>query len=189
MRWTVIQGGGLQETDGGSGQCRSILTRLSADGAMLWRAGLLSFAKDTSLPPWPHHERVFTPLADGSHALALALGDRSFESCKGFAPIRFPGEWPAAVHVDQPVRAFEVVADRRFYRAEVSLLRLEAGDPVQAPDAPEVLIHCLEGEISTAGDLIGPGDSLLGPGPAAPAAAGTDGVAIMVAVHPLSGRP
>jgi len=53
-----------------------------------------------------------------------------------------------------------------------------AGDPIEAPDASEVMIHCLSGKLAAAGDLLEPGDSLLGPGPAEPGAAAPDSTII-----------
>lgn len=186
MRWTVTRGGSTQDAPwhGGPGRFRTLLTKLSREGALLWRAGILDLGADTPVPRCPHYDHTLTPVVDDPGSLELELPDGRLEVCEPFAPASLPGEWPACLRVKRPIRAFLVVADRRQCRAEVRVLHLEAGDPVETPDAEEVLIHCLEGELSTAGDLIEAGDSLLGVGPAAPAAASTDALAILVAVRP-----
>ena len=86
--------------------------------------------------------------------------------------------------VASPGQAFNVVTARERHVAEVRVLTLEAGDPVVAPDAPDVLIHCLAGELAASGDLLAAGDSLLGPGPADPGAASQNSTVIVVALHP-----
>ena len=189
MRWTVIRGSTLQTTRwrNGHGTSRNIATRLGRDGALLWQIGI---AELTGNAPFSHYEncdRIFTAIA-GEPPPELAFDDGPFEPCALLVPKSFKGEWPTRMRVQSPGRAFNVIADRRHYAVEVTSVRVEAGEPVAAPDAPEVVIHCLSGELSTAGDLIEPGDSLLGPGPGTPAAAAKDATVLLAAIRPVN-RP
>jgi environmental stress-induced protein Ves len=183
MRWTVIPASSLQETRwrNGHGTSRNIVTRLARDGGLLWQVGIADLTEDAPFSHYPDHDRIFTPVAG---EIELAFNDGPFEPCPLFEPRPFPGEWETRCRVRSPGQAFNAIADRRQYRAEVIIRQLEAGDPVEAPDAPEVVIHCLSGELAAAGDELPAGDSLLGPGPASPGAAASDSTIIIVAIRP-----
>ncbi len=189
MRWTVIRGSTLRPTPwrNGQGTSHSILTRLDRGGTLLWQVGLAELVRDAPFSLYPECDRIFVPIAGPPPELSFAGGP--FEPRPLLEPVLFRGEEAVSVRVPGPARAFNVIANRRLHTAALQVLRLEAGDPVEAPDAPEVVVHCLEGELSTAGDLLQPGDSLLGPGPATPAAAASDVLAILVAIHPASATP
>lgn len=191
MRWTVIRGSSLQTTPwrNGHGTSRNIVTRLDRGGTLLWQVGIAELTGEAPFSHYPNCDRIFTPI-EGEEPPELAFDDGPFEPCELLVPKSFKGEWPTRVRVRAPGRAFNTIADRRHYTVEVSVFQLEAGDPVETPDAPEVVIHCLTGELSTAGDLIEPGDSLLGPGPAAPAAAAKNATVIIAAIRPVpAGKP
>lgn len=189
MRWTVIRGSSLQTTPwrNSHGTSRNIVTRLDRDGALLWQVGIAELTGDAPFSHYPNCDRIFTAIA-GDPPPELAFDDGPFEPCTLLVPKPFNGEVPTRMRVQAPGQAFNAIADRRHYVAEVKVLRLDAGDPVDTPDAPEVVIYCLAGELSTAGDLIEPGDSLLGPGPAAPAAAAKQATVLVVAVRPVIGE-
>lgn len=189
MRWTVIRGNSLQTTPwrNGHGTSRNIVTRLDRNGALLWQVGIAELTGDAPFSHYEHCNRIFTAI-EGDPPPELAFDDGPFEPCELLVPKSFSGEVPTAMRVRSPGRAFNAIADNRHYLIEVQPHRLAAGDPVPAPDAPEVVIHCLAGELSTAGDLIEPGDSLLGPGPSAPAAAAKDATILLAAIRPVA-RP
>lgn len=190
MRWTVIRGSSLQTTPwrNGRGTSRTIVTRLSRDSSLLWQVSIAELLEDAPFSHYPNCDRIFTPIA-GSPPVELSFADGPFEPCPLLVPKRFPGEWATSCRVPAPGRAFNAVVDRRHYTAEVVVLRLEAGDPIAAPDAPEVVIYCLNGELAAVGELLSPEDSVLGPGPASPGAAATDATAIMVAIRPSAAAP
>jgi len=183
MRWTVIPGSSLQKTRwrNGHGTSRNVVTRLARDGGLLWQVGIADLIEDAPFSHFPDHDRIFTPLA-GEFALSFRGGP--FEPCPVFLPKPFPGEWDTRCRVRSPGQAFNAIVDRRQHRAEVAVRQLEAGDAVEAPDAPEVVVYCIAGELAAAGEELGPGDSLLGPGPASPGAAASDATVIVVAVLP-----
>lgn len=186
MHWTVIRGSSLHPTPwrNGHGASRHVVTRLGRDGSLLWQVGIAELVADAPFSHYPHYDRLFTPIAGGPPELSFDGGP--FEPCPLLVPKAFGGERATRMRVRAPGQAFNAIVDRRHYAAEVTVLRLEAGDSVEAPDAPEVVVYCSAGELSTAGDLIEPGDSLLGPGPATPAAAAKDSIAILAAIRPLN---
>ena len=188
MRWTVIRGSSLQTTPwrNGHGTSRNIVTRLDRDGTLLWQVGIAELTGDAPFSHYPNCERIFTTIA-GEPPPELAFDDGPFEPCELLVPKSFKGEWPTRMRLQVPGRALNAIADRRHYTVEVRPLRLEAGEPVATPDASEVVIHCLSGELSTAGDLIEPGDLLLGPGPATPAAAAKDAIVLLAIIRPVKG--
>src|SRR3954452_16003295 len=173
MRWTVIRGDSLQTTPwrNGHGTSRNIVSRLGRDGALLWQVGVAELLEDAPFSHYPHYDRIFTPIA-GDPPVELSFDGEAFTPCPLLIPKAFAGERETRCRVPSPGRAFNAIVDRRHYSADVAILRLEAGDSVEAPAAAEVVIYCLSGELSAAGDALGPGDSLLGPGPASPGAAG-----------------
>lgn len=187
MRWTVITGSSLERVPwrNGHGTTRNIVTRLGRDGALQWQAGVADLTGDAPFSVFPHCDRIFTPVA-GNPPVALSFDDGPFEPCPLLVPKRFSGERPCRCQVAARGQAFNAVADRRHYRTEVTVLRLQAADRVAAPDAPDVVVYCVSGELTAAtGERVMPGDSLLGPGPGQPAIAAADGVAIVVAVRPV----
>ena len=185
MHWTVIRGGGLERVPwrNGSGTSRTILTRLGRDGGLLWQIGIADLTGDAPFSDYRGYDRIFTPLAG---TIALAFDGGPLEACDLLVPRRFAGETPVQCHVAAPGQAFNVISLRDRLAAELRVVALEAGDPIEAPDAPEVLIHCLAGELAAAGDLLLPGDSLLGPGPAEPGSASADSTAIVVALRAIA---
>ncbi len=186
MRWTVICGNSLQKVPwrNGHGTSRNIVTRLGRDGALLWQVAIADLVHDAPFSSYPHCDRIFTPVA-GDPPVQLSFHDSPFEPCPLLRPLAFPGDWPTRCRVPAPGQAFNAICDRRHYAIAVEVLRLGAGDPVVAPDAPDVVVHCLQGELAAAGERVLAGDTLLGPGPATPGAAAADTTAILVAIRPV----
>ncbi|GAC1345776.1 MAG: hypothetical protein NVSMB18_26180 [Acetobacteraceae bacterium] len=187
MRWTVIRNDSLQSVPwrNGQGTLRAVLTRLGRDGALLWQVSIADLVADAPFSHYPHCDRIFTPIA-GAPPVALAFDDRPFEPCPLLVPRRFAGEREVRCRVTAPGRALNAIADRRHHAVEVTVLRLEAGDAIEAPDAPEVVVYCVSGELAAVGDVLRPGDSLFGPGPALPGAAACDAVALLVTIAPAN---
>jgi len=190
MRWTVIRGESLQKTPwrNGHGTSRNVVTRLARDGSLAWQVGIAELVTDAPFSHYPHCDRIFTPVA-GDPPVELSFQDGPFEPCPLLVPKRFRGEWATRCRVPAPGQVFNAVVDRRHYAADVAVLRLEAGDTIEAPDAPEVVVHCVSGELAAAGEVLAPGDSLLGPGPASPGAAAADATVIVVAIRPTPQTP
>ena len=190
MRWTVIRGSTLQTTPwrNGHGTTRNIVTRLARDGTLAWQVGLADLVRDAQFSPFPHCDRIFTLLA-GEPPVSLSFDDGPFEPCRLLIPKAFRGEQVTKCRVPSPGQALNAIFDRRHYSADVRVLRLEAGDAVEAPDAPEIVVYCAAGELAAAGEVLALGDSLLGPGPASPGAAAADATAILVAIRPVHQTP
>lgn len=184
MRWTVIRGDSLQRTPwrNGRGTSRNVVTRLGRDGSLLWQVGIADLLEDAPFSHYPHCDRVFTPIA-GDSPVELSIDGGPFTPCPLLAPKRFAGELGTRCRVPAPGRAFNAIVDRRQHAVDVAVLQLEAGDPLEAPHAPEVVVHCVAGELAASGEMLGPGDSLLGPGPASPGAAASDATVIVVAIR------
>jgi environmental stress-induced protein Ves len=186
MRWTVIRGNSLKKTPwrNGRGTSRSIATRLARDGTLLWQVSIADLLEDAPFSHYAHHDRIFTPVA-GEPAVELSIGGAPFTPCPLLIPVSFGGELETLCRVHGAGRALNVIVDRRHCSAQVDVRRLEAGDAIEAPDAPEVVVHCVRGELGAAGELLAAEDSLLGPGPASPGAAAVDDTAvILVAIRP-----
>ncbi len=185
MRWTVIRGSSLEKMPwrNGHGTSRDIVTRLGRDGALLWKVGIADLVADAPFSHYPHCDRIFLPTA-GDPPVELSFDDGGFQPCPLLVPQRFRGEQAVRCRVNMPGQAFNAIADRRHCTATLTVLRLEAGDPVEVPDAPEIVIHCLHGKLAAAGDLLEPGDSLLGPGAPSPAAAAENSTVILVTIQP-----
>ena len=182
--WTLIPAASLVETRwrNGLGTTRDVHTALGPDGRLRWQVSIANLVQDAPFSFFEHGDRIFTPI-EGDPPPELAFHGGAFEACPLLVPKHFSGEWPTLSRIPAPGKAFNAIVDRRFYAVAVQVLRLEAGDPVEAPDAPHVVLHCLTGRIAAVGDLLGPGDSLLGAGPATPGAMAEDGVVIVVAIH------
>ncbi len=178
--WLLIPGASLVAAPwpNGLGVSRDIVRRPG------WTVSIADLEQDAEFSEYPGADRIFTPI-EGDPPPALSFEYGPFVPCPLLVPTPFPGDVPTRSRISTPGRAFNVIVDRRTTRAEVQVLQLEAGDPVPAPDAPHVLLHCLRGRLAAVGELLGPGDSLLGAGPAAPGAAAEEGIALVVAIRPI----
>jgi environmental stress-induced protein Ves len=178
--WTLIPGESLAVSPwrNGRGTSRNIVTRTDPGGALLWQVGIADLAQDGPFSHYPHADRIFTPIA-GDPPPELAFHGGPFESCPLLTPKPFSGEWPTLSRIPAPGQAFNAIVDRRYHRAEVTVLRPHAGDMIAPPAADTAVLHVLTGRIGAAG----PGDSLLGAA-ASPALQATEpGVAILVAIY------
>jgi environmental stress-induced protein Ves len=149
-----------------------------------WTVSIADLQHDAPFSDYPHGDRIFTPIA-GDPPPQLAFSGGPFEPCPLLIPKPFPGDVPTLSRIPAPGRAFNVIIDRRHYRASVAVPSLAAGDSVHTPAAAHVLVHCLSGRLAIAGELLGPGDSILGTGPGTPGAAAEDGIAIVVGIVPI----
>jgi environmental stress-induced protein Ves len=147
-----------------------------------WTISIADLERDAVFSDYPNGDRIFTPIA-GDPPPELAFSGGAFEACPLLVPKRFPGDMPTLSRIPAPGRAFNVIVDRRHYRASVAVLRLAAGDSVAAPAALHVVVHCLNGRLAIAGEVVGHGDSILGTGPGMPGTAAENGVAIVVGIN------
>ena len=186
MRWTVTRGSSLENMPwrNGHGTSRDIVTRLGRDGGLLWKVGVADLVADAPFSHYPHCDRIFTAVA-GDPPVELSIDDGPFQPCKLLVPQSFRGEQDVRCRVRAPGHAFNVITDRRHCTATLTILQLDAGDPVEVPDAPEILLYCLAGQLAAAGDLLAPGNSLLGPGAPSPAAASENSTVILVTIQPV----
>ena len=184
--WTLISAATLVATPwrNGLGTSRDITGHAGPNGGLGWLVSVAELERDAAFSHYPHGDRVFTPIA-GDPPPQLAFDGGAFEPCPLLVPKRFPGDVPTLSHIPAPGRAFNVFVDRRYFAADVVVQRLEAGDRVVAPAASHALLYCLSGRIAAAGELLGPGDSLLGAGPAVPGAAAEDSIALVAAISAL----
>src|SRR3954454_10464964 len=148
MRWTVIRGDTLQKSPwrNGRGTSRTIVSRLARDGSLLWQVGIADLLDDAPFSHYPHYDRVFTPIA-GDPPVELSFDGGPFTSCPLLVPKPFPGELETTCRVRSPGQALNAIVDRRHCTVQVGVLRLEAGDSIEAPDAPEVVVYCVDGEL------------------------------------------
>lgn len=180
--WTLIPGATLDATPwrNGLGTSRNIVTRLGADGALRWQVGIADLEQDAPFSHYPHADRIFTPIA-GDPPPELAFHGGPFEPCPLLTPKPFSGEWPTLSRIPAPGQAFNAIVDRRYHRAEVTVLHPQPGEMLAPPQASHVVLHVLAGRMAAAG----PGDSLLGSGGSPPVKTSEGGVAILVAIHPV----
>lgn len=165
----------------GLGTTRDIETTLDAAGGLAWQVGIADLERDAPFSHFPHCDRVFTPIA-GDPPPELAIDGGPFAPCPLLTPVPFPGDVPTLSRVPAPGRAFNLVFDRRRHAGSVTVLEVAAGEPIHAPAAAHVFLHCFVGRVAVAGELLGLGDTIHGSGPADPAAAAEDSVVIVVAI-------
>ena len=178
MSWVQIPAATLVEAPwrNGLGVSRDIVRRPG------WTISVAELERDAPFSVYPGMDRIFTPIA-GLSPPQLAFDGGAFEPCPLLVPKPFPGDVPTLSRIPAPGRAFNVIVERDVAQARVTVLHLAAGDALEAPDAPHVLLYCVSGGLAVAGELLGPGDSILGAGPARPGAAAADGVAIVVEIR------
>ena len=182
--WRLIAAGGLVAAPwrNGLGVTREIAGRVGADGGLLWQIGLADLRQDADFSYFPHCDRLFTPV-EGDPPPALSIAGGAFRACPLLVPFAFPGDVATTSRIGSPGRAFNVVWDRRSFRGAVEVGRLGAGDAVVVRFEGEVVIHCLEGRVAVAGELLGSGDSVVGRGVGEPGAAAEDSLVIVAGVR------
>lgn len=178
--WTLIPATSLVAAPwrNGHGTSRDIA---HGDG---WTVSIAELDHDAPFSHYPHTDRIFTPIA-GDPPPQLAFEGRAFEPCPLLVPKHFPGDIETTSRIPSPGRAFNALVDRRRFTVDVQVLRLAAGDPIHVPDAGVIVLHCLAGRIAAVGELLAAGDSIRGVGPADPAAAAEDSVAVLVAIRSI----
>lgn len=162
--WTIIPAESLAVSPwrNGLGVSRNIATRLHPDGTLLWQVGIAELERDLPFSHYPHCDRVFTPIAGDPPA--LAFHDCGFETCPLLVPRKFSGEWPTRARIPGPGRAFNAIVDRRHRTATVAVRSLGRHAPIELPEMPDVVIHCLSGAVDLTDGALGPSDSALGGG-------------------------
>lgn len=166
----------------GLGVSREIISRTRPDGALAWQVGIADLERDAPFSHYPGCDRIFTPLS-GDPRPELAFNGGPFHPCTVLLPKRFSGDWATLSRVPAPGQAFNVIVDRQLHSAGVSVLRLEQADPVPLPEATLFVLHCLSAVVQFGAHTVGPGDSLLGQGPALMGTATLSGVALLVEIR------
>ena len=182
--WTLIPSSSLVAAPwrNGLGTSRDIIVRPGPTPDSLgWTVSIADLERDAAFSHYPNGERVFTPIA-GDPPPQLAFSGGPFEECPLLVPKRFPGDVPTQSRIPAPGRAFNAIVDRRHFQVDVAVDRPAAGDPVMAPNATHVVVHCLTGLLAIAGELLRPGDSITGTGPASPGSAAEDSIVLIVAI-------
>ncbi|HEY0205975.1 MAG TPA: HutD family protein [Acetobacteraceae bacterium] len=159
----------------GQGVTRDIATVSGHDGGLLWQVSLAELTGDCDFSDYAGFDRVFTPVK--GDLVALSHGDGPFVPCPLLTPYLFDGGKRTRCRLGgQAGRAFNVVTDPAWHRADVQVLRLAAGTRV--PHG--AVVHCCSGRLDTGEGSAGPGDSLLDGG----ASAAEPSIVILVRIGP-----
>ena len=177
MSWVLIPAASLVAAPwrNGRGVSRDIVRHPA------WTVSIADLEADGPFSDYPNVDRIFTPIS-GDPPPELAFDGGAFEACPLLVPKPFAGDIPTSSRIPAPGRAFNVLVERGVMRAEVTVMPVVAGAVMDAPDAPDVVVHCLSGGLDVGGTSLGPGDSVMGAGPGHVTAT-EDGVAIVVAVR------
>ncbi len=135
----------------GQGITRDVVTHTGPDGALLWQVSIAELTQNADFSHFRHCDRLFTPVSGGLVELSFEGGP--FQPCPLLRPIPFAGERPVRCRVaEQPARAFNVIADRRLYRASCEVVAIE-GSGRRLGGPAHTVAHCLKGRARLVHDL------------------------------------
>jgi environmental stress-induced protein Ves len=100
----------------GAGSTRELAVATDAAGATLWRISLAELDRDAPFSRFPDLERLLVALGP----LRLSVDGQGVEMAAG-GQLRFAGEVPVSVTLDEPAQALNVMTRRGRCRAEVVL--------------------------------------------------------------------
>lgn len=143
----IIRAGELRPVPwrNGQGITRDVVTHTGPGGALLWQVSIAELTRDADFSYFPECDRVFTPVSGG--LVELSFRDGPFQPCALLRPVPFAGEWPARCRLaGPPARAFNVIADRRAYRAACEVVTLE-GPERRIGGRAHTVAHCLAGRV------------------------------------------
>jgi environmental stress-induced protein Ves len=100
----------------GAGATRELAVATDPGGATLWRISLAALDQDAPFSRFPGMERLLVALGP----LRLSV-DRTVVEMVAGGQLRFAGEVPVAVALDEPTQALNVMTRRGRCRAEVVL--------------------------------------------------------------------
>lgn len=156
----IIRAGELRPVPwrNGQGVTRDVVTHAGPDGALLWQASIAELTRDADFSYFPQCDRLFTAVSGGLVELSFEGGP--FQPCPLLQPVPFAGERPVRCRVaGPPARAFNVIADRRRYRASCEVVVI-GGSGREIGGPAHTVVHCLDGRVGLShGLFLGGGDS------------------------------
>ena len=153
-----------------------------------WRVSIATVERPCPFSPYPGYDRTIMVIEGAG--MVLEIDDQAHRLERHFEPIIFAGEATVAcAPICGPIDDYNVMVDRRLFRATVSVARLGSSSDTRAPEGGTVLITCLDGvvRVETADVVLARRDTVIvKPPPAALVltASGGPAVAAVVAIRP-----
>jgi environmental stress-induced protein Ves len=116
----------------GAGTTRELAAGTDRDGTTLWRVSLAALDGDADFSRFPDLDRLLVALGP----LRLSIDDDVVAMAAG-EQVRFTGEAPVSVSLDEPTQALNVMTRRGRCRAEVVLRPVEG----PATDGADVTVR------------------------------------------------
>jgi len=123
-----------------------------------WRVSIADVATDGPFSTFAGYDRHIMLLEGKGMRLEIAEADR-IDLAVPYRPASFSGDWTVAGQlIDGPVRDFNLMVARQSARGSLVCQQLSAPLPLTA-DGSTRLIHCIDGEASIGGHILGSGET------------------------------
>jgi uncharacterized protein len=125
-----------------------------------WRVSIADVATDGPFSTFAGYDRHIMLLEGKGMQLEIAEADR-IDLAVPYSPASFSGDWTVTGQlIDGPVRDFNLMVARQSARGSLVCQELSAPLPLTA-DGSTRLIHCIDGEASIGGHILGSGETAI----------------------------
>lgn len=125
-----------------------------------WRVSIADVAQDGPFSKFTGYDRHIM-LLEGKGMRLDTEESGAIDLTSPYRPVAFSGDWSVDGHlVDGPVRDFNLMVARQFGRGSLLCQELSAPLPLTG-DGSTRLIHCIDGEFSIGGHIVGSGETVI----------------------------
>lgn len=125
-----------------------------------WRVSIADVASDGPFSKFPDYDRHIMLLEGKGMRLAIEESD-DIDLSVPYRPRSFSGDWTVSGHLaGGPVRDFNLMVARQHGRGSLTCQALSTPLPL-AGDGTTRLIHCIGGELSLGGHIVGTGETAI----------------------------
>lgn len=125
-----------------------------------WRVSIADVATDGPFSKFAGYDRHIM-LLDGKGMRLDTDESGPLDLALPYRPVAFSGDWTVTGKLaDGPVRDFNLMVARAQGKGSLTCQKLSAPLPLMAVGATH-LVHCIDGEFSVGGHLLGPGETVI----------------------------
>lgn len=125
-----------------------------------WRVSIADVASDGPFSKFAGYDRHIMLLEGKGMRLETEVSG-PLDLALPYRPVAFSGDWTVTGQLtDGPVRDFNLMVARASGKGSLTCLKLSAPLPLMAIGATH-LVHCIDGEFSAGGHLLGPGETVI----------------------------
>jgi environmental stress-induced protein Ves len=129
----------------GQGSTTQLISAPAVDGNFHWRLSIAEVGQSGPFSDFSGYDRIIT-LIEGKGMVLTFNGSMKRRIDQAFAPLPFDGGWQTDCQlIDGPLRDFNLMVQRHWGYAVMSILRPGNGEKCEIGEAPVTLLHVFQG--------------------------------------------